>query len=157
MTDRARIDDLYARFVDAVSCRSGSRLSGLFTDDATVEGPLEPPREGVDAIVASMTAGFGNWDVLLLVPQALLVLGDAPAVRTRWYLLEVGRRDGDDVLYAGVYHDDLAEQDGALRFRRRRFDLLYARTGAGALVPPLPTVLAANAEQGASAAEDASG
>ena len=156
MTNRAGIDDLYARFVDAVACRSGIRLLGLFADDATVEGPLEPPRRGVDAIVASMTAGFANWDVLLLVPQALLVLAEEPVVRTRWYLLEIGRRDGDDGLYAGVYHDELAETDGVWRFRRRRFDLMYARTGAGAVVPPFPAALAALDEQGTSVAEDSS-
>lgn len=156
MTNRAGIDDLYARFVDAVACRSGTRLAGLFTDDATVEGPLEPPRHGVEAIVSSMTAGFANWDVLLLVPQALLVLAEEPVVRTRWYLLEIGRRDGDDGLYAGVYHDELAKHDGGLRFRRRRFDLMYARTGAGAVVPPLPAVLGASDDAAGSTAEDAS-
>lgn len=138
MTERRAIDDLYASFVDVVARRSHRDLAALFAPDAVVEGPLAPPSSGVDAIVASMAAGFETWDILLLVPQALLVLEHAPRVRTRWYVAEIGRRAGDDVFYAGVYHDELACEDGRWRFQRRRFDLLYARTGAGSVVPPSP-------------------
>ena len=84
--DRFAIDDLYARFADAVARQCADDLRPLFTSDATVEGPTEPPRVGTDAIVAAMAAGFAHWDVLLLVPQSLLVLDHEPVLRTRWYV-----------------------------------------------------------------------
>lgn len=132
------VSDLYARFTDAVARRCADSLRPLFDADATVAGPTEPPREGNDAIVASMVTGFARWEVLLLVPQSLLVLDVSPTVRTRWYVAEIGRRDGDDVLYSGVYHDELVSNDGRWQFARRRFDLLYARTGRESFVSPFP-------------------
>ena len=139
---RVAIDDLYAHFADAVARRCADDLRPLFAADATVEGPIEAPRTGVDAIVASMATGFTRWDVLLLVPQSLLVLdGDDSTVHTRWYVSEIGRLDGDDVLYSGVYHDELTRDAGGWQFARRSFDLLYARTGTGSLVPPFPAAL----------------
>lgn len=134
---RVAIDDLYASFADAVARRCADDLRPLFAADATVEGPTEPPRVDVDAIVSSMAAGFTHWDVLLLVPQSLLVLEDEP-LRTRWYVTEIGRRAGEDVLYSGVYHDTIVHEDGVPRFARRRFDLLYARTPSGSIVSPFP-------------------
>ena len=136
--DRVAIGDLYARFVDAVARRCADDLRPLFAAGATVEGPVEPPRTGVDAIVDAMARGFARWEVLLLVPQSLLVYDDEQPVRTRWYVAEIGRLDGDDVLYSGVYHDDVVRDAGVWRFARRRFDLLYARTGTGSLVSPFP-------------------
>jgi hypothetical protein len=135
---RFAIEDLYARFTDAVARRSGDALRALFSATASVEGPTEPPRTGVDAIVDSMVHGFARWEVLLLASHSLLVLDEDTAVRTRWYVTEFGRRDGDDVLYSGVYHDEVVEEADAWRFARRRFDLLYARTGTGSLVVPFP-------------------
>jgi hypothetical protein len=138
---RVAVDDLYARFTDAVARRCTDDLRPLFAAGATVEGPIESPRTGVDAIVASMAVGFAQWEVLLLAPQSLLVFDDESAVRTRWYVAEIGRRDGDDVLYCGVYHDELVCEAGRWQFARRRFDLLYARTGAESLVSPFPAEL----------------
>lgn len=139
--DRIAVDDLYARFVDAVARRSGDDLRPLFAAGAVVEGPTQPPRTGVDAIVDAMVRGFAQWDVLLLAPHALVVLDHEPTVRTRWYLTEIGRRDGDDGRYSGVYHDELVREAGVWTFARRRFDLLYACTGSGSSVSPFPADL----------------
>jgi hypothetical protein len=143
--DRLAIDDLYARFVDVVARRRADELHALFHPDATVEGPLEPPRTGVDAIVATMAAGFTQWEILLLVPQSLLLRGerspDGDTVHARWYVTEIGRRDGDDVLYSGIYHDVVASAGDAWQFRHRRFDLLYAKTPTGSIVAPMPDSL----------------
>jgi ketosteroid isomerase-like protein len=139
--DRLAIDDLLARFVDAVARRSPEALRELFTADAVAEGPAEPPREGAAAIVAALVKGFEDWDVLVIVPHAHLVAIDGDTARVRWYLSEIGRRSGDDVVYAGVYHDELRRDIDRWCFARRRFDLLYACTPGGSLAQPFPSEL----------------
>lgn len=125
---RLAVDDLLARFVDAVARRDLDDLGMLFRTDATVEGPALPARHGRDAIVAGMAAAFATWDVMVVVPSALLVTDVAgDRIRTRWYLCELGRRDGEDAVVAGVYHDELVRDGDGWRFARRRFELLYAR------------------------------
>ena len=57
----------------------------------------------------------------------------------RWYISEFGQmQSGDEVFFAGVYHDEYTRDGGVWRFARRRYDSLFRRTGAGVATSPFP-------------------
>jgi hypothetical protein len=59
----------------------------------------------------------------------------------RWYISEFGQmQNGDEVFFAGVYHDEYTRDTGAWRFARRRYHSLFRRTGDGVATSPFPSM-----------------
>ncbi|HVJ16715.1 MAG TPA: nuclear transport factor 2 family protein, partial [Polyangiaceae bacterium] len=59
----------------------------------------------------------------------------------RWYLSEFGVLEGVDTNVGGVYSDVYVRTASGFRFTRRRFDLLYMRSGTSVTAQPFPSDL----------------
>ena len=47
-------------------------------------------------------------------------------------------KSGDEVFFAGVYHDEYTRDGGVWRFARRRYHSLFRRTGDTVATSPFP-------------------
>jgi uncharacterized protein (TIGR02246 family) len=143
VTDRLALADLVAAFADAVNRMAPDDLRAVFVPDGlwTVTGWGE--HRGADAIVAFLRGLLDRWSVIFHAVHSGRVDLDGARATGRWYISEFGRlRDGNEVRYAGVYHDDYVRTDDGWRFARRRYDGMFARTADGLRVTPFPGDLA---------------
>lgn len=125
------IRQLVERYADAV-CRHDAADWGACwaTDGEWALGPERSVR-GREAIVAFWRQLMAGFPFAVQVIHQGTVLGvDGETARARWYLSEFletpsgGRQTG-----IGVYHDDYVREDGAWKFARRRYNLLYSGPG----------------------------
>ncbi|HEX7095732.1 MAG TPA: nuclear transport factor 2 family protein [Acidimicrobiales bacterium] len=134
-TDWPSIDcavrNLAARYCDAVLRADAERFASCWAPDARWVVPGGDTIEGRDRITALF--------VKLRRPFALCVQellsgvvepageGSGLAAVATWQIREVQRRDDESTnCVLGVYHDEVREDDdGVLRFARRRFDVVY--------------------------------
>jgi hypothetical protein len=80
-----------------------------------------------------------RWSVIFHAVHSGRVHLDGDRATGRWYISEFGQlRDGTEVRFAGVYHDEYARTGDGWRFTRRRYDGMFARTGAQVRVTPFP-------------------
>jgi ketosteroid isomerase-like protein len=144
VADELSLRNLVARYADAVTRQDASVLRDLFAPDGEwiVTGHGEP--RGHDEIVAFLDGLLANWNGIVHALLSGTITFDAvdPLRATgRWYISEFGQlRNGDEVFFAGVYHDEYTRDTGAWRFARRRYHSLFRRTGDGVATSPFPTL-----------------
>ena len=133
VADELALRSLVARYADAVTRMDSGALRDLFAPDGEwiVTGYGEP--RGHDEIVAFLDGLLANWSGIVHALLSGTVTFDAtdPFRATgRWYISEFGQiKSGDEVLFAGVYHDEYTRDGGVWRFARRRYHSLFRRTG----------------------------
>jgi hypothetical protein len=137
------IRDLVARFADAVNRKATGDMYDLFTHDAVLEVPGFGSPAGIPAIVAFLDGLLVLWTGLVqAVHSGTITLhgsGAHPTAEGRWFLSELGVREGIDTYVSGAYTDKYVHAGGKFRFARRRFDLLYLRSGTNVTAYPFPT------------------
>ena len=144
VADELALRDLVSRYADAVSRMDAEALRDLFTPDGEwiVTGHGEP--RGHDEIVAFLNGLLANWNGIvhaLLSGTVMLDTTDPFRATGRWYISEFGQmQNGDEVLFAGVYHDEYTRDAGGWRFARRRYNSLYRRAGGTVATTPFPTL-----------------
>ena len=142
--DELALRNLVARYADAVTRMDAAALRDLFAPDGEwiVTGHGEP--RGHDEIVAFLAGLLANWNGIvhaLLSGTITFDTTDPFRATGRWYISEFGQtKGGDEVFFAGVYHDEYTRDGGVWRFARRRYDSLLRRTGAGVATSPFPTL-----------------
>ena len=144
VADELALRNLVARYADAVTRMDSGALREMFTPDAEwiVTGHGEP--RGHDEIVAFLDGLLANWNGIVHALLSGTVTFDAtdPFRATgRWYISEFGQmKSGDEVFFAGVYHDEYTRDVGSWRFARRRYHSLFRRTGDGVATSPFPSM-----------------
>jgi ketosteroid isomerase-like protein len=125
VADELAIRDLVARYSDAVIRADSEAWAATWAEGASWRvGPSES--HGREAIVETWTRLMGIFDRVRQITEQGTVEIEGDRARGRWYVTEYGwPRQGAPNLLFGVYHDAYARIDGAWRFTRRRFDLLY--------------------------------
>lgn len=142
VAEELALRDLVARYADAVCRQDSHAVAECFTADGvwTVTGYGEP--RGRTEIVAFLDGLLDGWEVIvhaLLSGRVGIDPSDHDRATGRWYISELGRRrDGTDVLFAGVYHDEYVREGGSWRFGRRRYDSMFRRVGADVTTSPFP-------------------
>jgi hypothetical protein len=128
--DRA-VRDLTARYCDAVARNDGELFASLWTADAEwiAAGHTTAGRDRIARVFAKLR---GNY---VLCTQELMsgyvepdpaAAGSSRGAEARWQIRELQWSQGAPVsCVLGIYRDHVVEEDGAWRFARRRFDILY--------------------------------
>jgi ketosteroid isomerase-like protein len=144
VAEELALRNLVARYADAISRQDSGTVAELFTADGewVVTGHGEP--RGHDEIVAFLDGLLTNWNGIvhaLLSGRIHLDPADHDRASGRWYISEFGQlQSGDDVFFAGVYHDVYVRDAGLWRFARRQYNSLFRRTGDTVVTTPFPEV-----------------
>jgi hypothetical protein len=141
IADQLAIRDLLAEFADAVNRMAPDDLRALFTPEAEWSVTGWGDHRGHDAIVEFLAGLLVRWDVIFHAIHSGRVRLDGGRAAGRWYISEFGRlKDGTEVRYAGVYHDDYVRTGDGWQFARRRFDGMFSRHGGEVRVTPFPSI-----------------
>jgi hypothetical protein len=144
--DELQIRDLIATFADAVNRKATAEMYELFTPDAELEITGLDTYVGVEAIVTFLSDVLGLWSGIVQAVHSGRVMLPHRAQPTkaagRWYLSEFGVKEGVDTYVGGVYSDKYVRRANRFVFARRRFDLLYLRSGTVVTAYPFPADLA---------------
>jgi hypothetical protein len=140
------IHDLVARFADLVNRKAMSEMQHLFTPDAVLDIPgFSVHIVGRDAIITFLGDILSLWSGIVQAVHSgtvELVPNTHPQeAKGRWYLSEFGVKENVDTYVGGVYSDDYVRTASGFRFTRRRFDLLYLRSGTSVTAQPFPSDL----------------
>lgn len=135
------VEDLAARFSDAVNRRAPDDLAALFTPDGRWVVPGLPDTVGRPAVAALFRGLLDRYAMLVQLTQGGVVTlaPDGRGATARWYLTEhVREPDGTGWLFLGWYDDELALTEEGWRFAVREFAFLYRgrRELPGRVYPP---------------------
>ena len=141
IADQLALRDLLAEFTDAVNRMAPGDVGTLFTRDGEWIVSGWGSYRGPDDIVTFLSGLLERWEVFLHVVHTGRVWLDGSRATGRWYISEFGQlKDGTEVKFAGVYHDDYVRSDGGWRFARRRYDSMFRRRGSELEVSPFPSI-----------------
>jgi hypothetical protein len=119
--------DLVGRYAAAVLRFDADRFADLWTEDAEWVVAGGEALRGRAVIVETFVRARSGYR--LCVQEIMSGYADRPegaGVTAHWQVRELQwRPDGSASQLIGVYHDDLRAVDGAWRFARRRFELVY--------------------------------
>ena len=139
------IRDLVARFADVVNRKATAEMDQLLTPDAELVITNFQTVVGAPAIITFLHDLLALWGGIVQAVHSgrVTVEGGTHPVQAsgRWYLSEFGVKEGVDTYAGGVYSDDYVRTSSGFRFSRRRFDLLYLRSGASVAAYPFPADL----------------
>jgi ketosteroid isomerase-like protein len=138
--DRLAIQDLIARYSDAVTRADWHQCEAVFAPDAVWESPnlglrYDDVASFLDMVRASTT------DVLIQTPHSSVVMldGDRATATTTIHEMSRGVGSADSALGGagaeinfeqwGIYYDDVARLDGEWKFTRRVFVSVYLNPG----------------------------
>ncbi len=122
------VADLVGRYADAVLRADQVRFASLWTEDAEWAVVGSEPVVGLPAIVETFTRSRSRFRLCIqqVLSGYLDPPADGPSASAHWQVREMQwRADGTAGEVIGVYHDTLRRVDGAWRFARRRFELVY--------------------------------
>jgi ketosteroid isomerase-like protein len=128
-TVRVAVGDLVAAYCDAVTRADSADFGACWSAGATWVIPGTGEVQGRDAIVEQFARTRAAYDLCVqeLLSGRVRVAPDGCTAQSRWYVRELQHspdRTGGELI--GAYDDDCAlEADGAWRFTRRAFNLLY--------------------------------
>lgn len=127
MTDYEEIQNLVARYADAVTRRDFGALAAVFTPDAVWDatGSTKLRYEG-DALVPGIRSIIEMSSFLTQVHSPAIVEIDGDSASARVTALEVGEIESYDLRFEqlGFYEDSLRKVDGRWLFTERRFTTL---------------------------------
>jgi hypothetical protein len=127
MTDYEEIQNLVARYADAVTRRDFDALAAVFTPDAVwdVTGGTKLRFEGAE-LVPGIRGVVEKSNFLAQVHSPAIVEVDGDRANTRVTALEVGEIQAYGLRFEqfGIYEDDLRKVDGRWLFQERRFKAL---------------------------------
>jgi ketosteroid isomerase-like protein len=137
-TDRLQIQEIAARYAFALDDRNWPALRELFTDDAVMDFAIKGEIRGADAIVKSISTDLALLDASHHLIGAALTSVEGDVGRCRCYFwaqhLKADFEDGDQLIIAGEYQDQLARSGQGWRIARRTQTVLW-RAGNLAVAP----------------------
>lgn len=132
--ERARVENLYARYVFAADWQDADTYAALFTEDGVLDwaGGVVSGREAIRREVHGMRASFAEQEARdaplrparlrhFITSLALDVRGDEAEARAYW--VEFDNRNPERQAYSGAYghsEDRLRKEDGEWRFAFRK-------------------------------------
>lgn len=125
------IQDLTARFTDAVNRRASEDLAALFTVDGEWHVPGVPVARGRDAISAQLTSLLTSFTRLIQLTHSGHVDVAGERASAVWYVTETAQDEADNGFeFTGVYTDALVRTPEGWRFSERSFAFLYRSKAA---------------------------
>ena len=126
--DRMEIQQLAARFSDAVNERDAAAFGALWADHGSVweiGKPLPSRAEGRDAIVQMLQGLFTIERYFMQMTHSGVVTMDGDRATARFAIREHGR--GADTFYdnLAVYDDELIREPDGWRFLRRSYSYRF--------------------------------
>ena len=130
VADRLEIRELIDRYNDAVNHQNWKNLRELFVHDAVweVAPPIGLRFEGSQKIADGVEWSVGRQEVLVQSSSAIVIEVHADGhVTVRSTLVQFGRpkETGVGMHATGTFHDELARENGAWRFKRRTLRVRY--------------------------------
>ena len=123
--DELAINQLVARYCDAVARRDSVACGATFASDAEWD-LLGMHAKGRDAIVELWSGLVGSINWVVQVPAFGLVDVTGDVGRGRWYVTEYSHADDGTVgMLIGVYEDDYCKEQGTWAFAHRQFHMMY--------------------------------
>jgi ketosteroid isomerase-like protein len=122
------VRELIDTYCDAINRGDWDRYQSTFAPDAVWEAPaLDMHIEGAAAIRETVSSLTSSADVYLQTPSAVVVnLVGADRATASSTVREQIRTGGEEgMLMLGVYDDELVNTEGAWKFARRSFNLVY--------------------------------
>jgi ketosteroid isomerase-like protein len=138
--DRLAIQDLIARYSDAVTRADWDQCEAVFAPDAVWESPNLGLRYDDAASFLEMVRA-STTDLLIQTPHSSVVMldGDRATATTTIHEMSRGVGSADSALGGagaeinfeqwGIYYDDVARLDGEWKFTRRVFVSVYLKPG----------------------------
>ncbi|TKC97871.1 nuclear transport factor 2 family protein [Polyangium fumosum] len=143
-SQKFEIHELVARFADLVNRKAMNEMHHLLTPNAVLDIPGHHVA-GRNNIVTFLADILNKWSTIIQAVHSgtvEFVPNTHPQRATgRWYLSEFGVLEGVDTNVGGVYSDEYVRTASGFRFTRRRFDLLYMRSGTSVTAQPFPSDL----------------
>ena len=122
------VRELVDRYCDAINRGDWDRYQETFAPDAVWEAPaLDMRLEGAAAIRETVSSLTASADVYLQTPAAVVVtlVGTDRATVSSTVREQIRTSADAGMLMLGVYDDEVARIDGAWKFARRSFKLVY--------------------------------
>jgi ketosteroid isomerase-like protein len=126
--DRFEIEQLVARFDDAVNRRDPDEFRRLWTEDGVWEigEPFPLTVRGADAVTATWAQMLGAMTWLFRGSFAGVLVVDGDGAQGRWPCVETGTfSDGRGYDNRAVYEDRYERRDGRWLFAHRRYLYLW--------------------------------
>jgi ketosteroid isomerase-like protein len=126
VADELEIRALVARYADAVNRRSPDDWAATWAEDGVWDLSYRDPFVGIDDVLANWLVIMDGYPFAIqIVHNGHLHITGETAVG-RWYLEEkLQSKDGKGRATVGVYHDEYKKVDGAWRFARRKYAIIY--------------------------------
>ena len=129
LSDRLEIQDLVARFADAINHMELRRIKALCVPEVRfiINGWTE--LEGIGEMVGFLSGVVGHWDVIFQAVHPGLVNLAGDHADGSWYTTEYGRySDGNEMFLGGIYNDEYVHRDGRWLFASRTFRGMFRRS-----------------------------
>ena len=124
--DTLNIQQLYARYSDAIMRNDPETFASCWSDDAYWL-LLGNEYRGKEAIVEAYTNSVVGTDYILHLAMAPLISVDGDKAKVRSQIQEILHfAGGGAMLILGNYNDELIEVDGQWRFADRRISVRYS-------------------------------
>lgn len=130
MSDRLEIQDLLARYCEAIDSRSFETLDEIFTPDAQIDyteaGGAKGNLSEIKTYLAKALAAFSGMQHMIGLPLITLN-GDAASARTTLYNPMIMEREGaPHVFFVGMWYvDELERTEAGWRISSRREEASY--------------------------------
>jgi len=126
MTDVEQIQDLVARYADAVCRRDQEAWAATWAEDALWQLPGAPETRGRDNIVALWVGAMANFPFVAQLVYNSTVSVDGDSATGRMYITEqMTVADGSERSSIGVYQDRFVRTDGGWLFAERHYSILW--------------------------------
>ena len=127
MNDKLEINELVARYADAVCRRDQSAWADTWAEDGLWQLPGAPETRGRDNIVALWANAMAGFPFVAQLINNGTVDVEGDTASGRWYLTEhLKLPDGDIMFNIGVYQDSYVKTAGGWKFSERHYTVLYS-------------------------------
>ena len=123
--DELAINELVARYIDAVNRYHADDWAATWAEDATWN-LLGMEVEGKATILETWKGAMSGFEFALMMLNSGTLSVDGQRASGRWYLTEhLKTTEGEASMVLGVYDDEYSRESGSWLFTRRRYNILY--------------------------------
>jgi ketosteroid isomerase-like protein len=123
--DELALQNLMARYVDAVNRSDGTSWAATWAED-TSWNLLGTEVQGRDNILALWQQMMGGFEFALMMPSSSLFEIDGESASGHWYLQEFTRdKNGDSGMVLSRYLDTYSRIDGQWLYQSRHYAFIY--------------------------------
>jgi len=123
--DQLALQDLMARYVDAVNRRDAQAWAATW-DDNGCWNLLGNEVSGKDSIVGLWQQMMAGFEFALMIPSSCLFDIDGDSASGHWYLQELARdNEGNSSSLFSRYIDTYIRRNGQWQYQSRRYEIIY--------------------------------